>query len=224
MREVDQILVPRTIVSGDSAPCKEEWFPDGAADEQSLRQRYKQLARKFHPDVAPPGSADQFKSLSAEYARLMKQCKTQRARAELQKAWLSIGGLAAAASVAFNDPTLAAILAGALGTYSGAWDLDHVVHNWRGGGGGGGSPGMPARLGAALSSVSVSVRVSLRPIADQLTSAWLSAARTGRRGWHQLVAGADIAAIASRVLPPPPTEGATARATAAAEAVRHAHS
>ena len=51
-----------------------------------------------------------FQELTETYARLLGECRTTSQRDTLRKAWLSVGGLAAAASIAFTDPTLTTLV------------------------------------------------------------------------------------------------------------------
>lgn len=97
------------------------WFPRDA-DEAALRRRYKELARKYHPDVLGPEAGEsellKFQELTQEYTRLLASCKTDLERETLRKAWISLGGLTAAASLVISDPALAAIFIGSVGTLS----------------------------------------------------------------------------------------------------------
>ena len=95
----------------------EEWFEEGA-EEAELKRRFKELARRMHPDRAgrdPVRAREleaEFQELQAEYERLLAQCKTYAQRERLRKGWLALGGLAAAVTLA-SPLAAAAAAAGA---------------------------------------------------------------------------------------------------------------
>lgn len=88
-------------------------------DEKALKKRFKELASVMHPDVNP-GSQDAnaaFQEMTAEYSRLQAQCRTAKQRQELEDAWLSLGGMAAATTLLFS--TAVPITAAAVAAVSG---------------------------------------------------------------------------------------------------------
>mmetsp|Transcript_605 Transcript_605/g.1080 ORF Transcript_605/g.1080 Transcript_605/m.1080 type:complete len:544 (-) Transcript_605:82-1713(-) len=96
--------------------------------EQYVRQCFKELASREHPDVSEAEDAEQrFQALTAEYAQLLKKCRTNEERRALADSWLRIGGLATAASLlvnGLNDPAVSAVLVAALGGWS--WHLQQA--------------------------------------------------------------------------------------------------
>ena len=80
-------------------------FPKGA-EEAELKRRFKQLAKRVHPDLAgtDPVKAkelqEEFQVLQAEYFRLLSECKSASQRETLQKGWVAMGGLAVAMTLA----------------------------------------------------------------------------------------------------------------------------
>ena len=100
-----------------AAAESEEWFEEGA-EEAELKRRFKELARRMHPDRAgrdPVRAREleaEFQELQAEYERLLAQCKTYAQRERLRKGWLALGGLAAAVTLA-SPLAAAAAAAGA---------------------------------------------------------------------------------------------------------------
>ena len=97
------------------AEIDEKWFPAGA-DEDTLKKHFRKLAAREHPDVSSaPDAEDRFFQLTAEYTRLMDECRTNAERLNLAQVWASLGGAYLAVSVAFNDPTLSALITTALG-------------------------------------------------------------------------------------------------------------
>ena len=73
-------------------------------DEAALKKRFKQLSRVMHPDMNQ-GSEEanaEFKELTAEYARLLQQCRTKEEFKKLEESWMTAGGLAAAATLVFS--------------------------------------------------------------------------------------------------------------------------
>ena len=106
---------PAAVVA--AAAESEEWFEEGA-EEAELKRRFKELARRMHPDRAgrdPVRAREleaEFQELQAEYERLLAQCKTYAQRERLRKGWLALGGLAAAVTLA-SPLAAAAAAAGA---------------------------------------------------------------------------------------------------------------
>lgn len=76
----------------------------------------------MHPDVLGPDAGEdavlKFQELTQEYTRLLESCKTDVEREVLRRAWMSLGGLTAAASLAISDPAMAAIFLGSVGTFA----------------------------------------------------------------------------------------------------------
>ena len=104
----------------------EEWFPAGA-DEETLKKHFRKLAAREHPDVSTaPDADDRFQTLTAEYTRLMQECRNGAARLELAQAWASLGGAYLAVSIAFNDPALSALITTALGSIKFAIDASNA--------------------------------------------------------------------------------------------------
>ncbi len=97
-------------------------------DEEALRRRFKELATQLHPDVSTADDAEaRFATISAEYDRLLRECRTMNARATLMRTFMRVGGLAAAATVmsaVSSEPALAALVATSFGTLSNVLDRD----------------------------------------------------------------------------------------------------
>lgn len=111
--------------SASAAEIDEEWFPAGA-DEETLKKHFRKLAAREHPDVSTaPDAEERFLTLTTEYTRLMDACKTGAARLELAQVWAGLGGVYFAVSVAFNDPSLSALLTTALGSIKLAIDASN---------------------------------------------------------------------------------------------------
>ena len=109
-----------------AAQIDEEWFPAGA-DEETLKKHFRKLAAREHPDVSTaPDADDRFQTLTAEYTRLMQECRSGAARLELAQAWASLGGAYLAVSIAFNDPALSALITTALGSIKLAIDASNA--------------------------------------------------------------------------------------------------
>ena len=109
-----------------AAQIDEEWFPAGA-DEETLKKHFRKLAAREHPDVSTaPDADDRFQTLTAEYTRLMQECRNGAARLELAQAWASLGGAYLAVSIAFNDPALSALITTALGSIKFAIDASNA--------------------------------------------------------------------------------------------------
>ena len=98
------------------------------------------LSPPQHPDISTaPDAVERFQTLTAEYSRLLGECRSSAARLELAQAWASLGGiymavvssgapsnpgagthtgerlsvrplLAARQSVAFGDPAMSALI------------------------------------------------------------------------------------------------------------------
>ena len=101
-------------------------FPAGA-DEETLKKHFRKLAAREHPDVSTaPDADDRFQTLTAEYTRLMQECRDGAARLELAQAWASLGGAYLAVSIAFNDPALSALITTALGSIKLAIDASNA--------------------------------------------------------------------------------------------------
>ena len=100
--------MPTTEAS--SAPTAlEEQLREHASDPDDLRKTYRKLAATVHPDVSESDDAlERFRSLSAEYQRLMRECKSASERDDLMKVWM---GVLAAAAVAAVTATAAAAAA-----------------------------------------------------------------------------------------------------------------
>ena len=97
------------------------------ADEETLKKHFRKLAAREHPDVSTaPDADDRFQTLTAEYTRLMEECRTGAARLELAQAWAGLGGAYLAVSVAFNDPALSALITTALGSIKLAIDASNA--------------------------------------------------------------------------------------------------
>ena len=112
--------------SSSAAQIDEEWFPAGA-DEETLKKHFRKLAAREHPDVSTaPDADDRFQTLTAEYTRLMQECRNGAARLELAQAWASLGGAYLAVSIAFNDPALSALITTALGSIKFAIDASNA--------------------------------------------------------------------------------------------------
>ena len=63
------------------------------ADEETLKKHFRKLAAREHPDVSTaPDADDRFQTLTAEYTRLMQECRTGAARLELAQVRASLGG------------------------------------------------------------------------------------------------------------------------------------
>ena len=109
-----------------AAQIDEEWFPAGA-DEETLKKHFRKLAAREHPDVSTaPDADDRFQTLTAEYTRLMQECRSGAARLELAQAWASLGGAYLAVSIAFNDPALSALITTAIGSIKLAIDASNA--------------------------------------------------------------------------------------------------
>ena len=109
-----------------AAQIDEEWFPAGA-DEETLKKHFRRLAAREHPDVSTaPDADDRFQTLTAEYTRLMEECRSGTARLELAQAGASLGGAYLAVSIAFNDPALSALITTALGSIKLAIDASNA--------------------------------------------------------------------------------------------------
>ena len=87
-------------------------------NEIALKKRFKKLAAELHPDVnaGSPEANAAFQELTAEYSRLRQECRTAAQREELEEAWLSLGGLAAAVTLVFSTaPIVPAAVAAVTG-------------------------------------------------------------------------------------------------------------
>ena len=63
---------------GLAADSLEEQLREHASDPDDLRKTYRKLAATVHPDVADGEDAlERFQSLSAEYQRLLRECKSR---------------------------------------------------------------------------------------------------------------------------------------------------
>lgn len=114
------------VDEASAAQIDEEWFPAGA-DEETLKKHFRKLAAREHPDVSTaPDADDRFQTLTAEYTRLMQECRSSTARLELAQAWASLGGAYLAVSIAFNDPALSALITTALGSIKLAIDASNA--------------------------------------------------------------------------------------------------
>ena len=119
-------LVTSGVDEASAAQIDEEWFPAGA-DEETLKKHFRKLAAREHPDVSTaPDADDRFQTLTAEYTRLMQECRDGAARLELAQAWASLGGAYLAVSIAFNDPALSALITTALGSIKLAIDASNA--------------------------------------------------------------------------------------------------
>ena len=119
-------LSSRVRDEASAAQIDEEWFPAGA-DEETLKKHFRKLAAREHPDVSTaPDADDRFQTLTAEYTRLMQECRDGAARLELAQAWASLGGAYLAVSIAFNDPALSALITTALGSIKLAIDASNA--------------------------------------------------------------------------------------------------
>ena len=109
-------------------PGHTSFFSDLEMDEDALRKRFKKLAAELHPDRlgsdAPEEAVARFQELSEEYARLLEECRSEKQRTLLQNAWMSVGGLAALASLAFENPALTALIVSTLATWVSSDDTD----------------------------------------------------------------------------------------------------
>ena len=78
-------------------------LPRGA-DEATLKRRFKKLAAIMHPDKRGEDAeaVAQFQALTEEYAQRRQECRSAAARDELEKAWLAVGGMAAAATLVYT--------------------------------------------------------------------------------------------------------------------------
>ncbi|KAL1498834.1 hypothetical protein AB1Y20_014136 [Prymnesium parvum] len=91
-----------------------------AYSEAEVRRQYKRLAAKLHPDLNRDADAvARFQECTREYERLLGECRSAGAREELSRAWVSLGGLAAAVALMCNDPSLCMLVAAA-GSFT-AW-------------------------------------------------------------------------------------------------------